>query len=365
MKIVLPPALDALIRRLRRPSGIAVVRRDTAALTDEDSVDAVLPDEDTDRGDLVIDKALPSSEEEEALVDAMILQGWEQGCWLNDSVAAYSLDARQQRAVFVATAQRLPIHREQYLADQGFTIPETLPQDGDEPDDVIWVVVTQRCDMIKGLRQEPAITLVRATKCAAREAKEKTRRSPYLYTIRAQGESAWVADFREIITIAKAILKGYQPRQCLRDGIKPRRRFALAYAQRTWRRPVPTDIQRKVQAPLINMRKLWRNEFYKYISDILVDIEELTGKLIIYAVIGDDDDEDSGGESLDELETRLARFFDGTVLEYLSAQSGDIFNERDSAVIPAEQLTMATVFKTYKLDLDFLSADEGDVFSQL
>ena len=296
------------------------------------------------------------------MIDALILQGWEQGCWLDDSVAAYSLNAWQQRALFGATEERPVVHREQQLADQGREILETLPHDHDQPDDIIWVIVTQRCDLIKGLRHEPTVALVRVTRWTVREVKDK-QRTPYLYTVRTQGDSAWVADFREIITIPKAVLREYQPRQCLGDGIKLRRRFALAYAQRTWRRPVPTDIQRKVQAPLIKMRKRWREQFYKYISDILIDVDEHTGNLIVYAVIGDDQDDE--GESLDELETRLARFFDETVLEYLSEQSGDIFNEDASAVIPAEQLTMPLVFRTYKLDLNYLSSDEGDASPQL
>jgi len=346
VKITLPPALKALIHRLRYLRGTPASPPDTnTAPQDPAPVSGLLP-----------------AADEEALIDALILRGWEQGCWLDDSVAAHSLNARQQRALFAATAERPVVHREQHLAAQGHSIPETLPQNPDQPDDIAWVIVTQRCDLIKGLRHEPTVALVRATRWTVQEAKEK-QRTPYLYTVRTQGDSAWVADFREMITIPKAVLREYQPRQCLGDGMKPRRRFALAYAQRTWRRPVPTDIQQKVQAPLINMRKRWRDEFYKHISDILIDVAEHTGKLVVYAVIGDDQDDE--GESLGDLEIRLSRFFDETVLAYLVQQSGDIFDDDASAVIPAEQLTMTRVFRTYKLDLNYLSSGDIDASPQL
>lgn len=304
-----------------------------------------------------------SLEEEEALVDALILDGWEQGCWLDETVAKHSLNAEQQRTLFEVTAQRPGVHRELALAGQGHEIPETLPQDSKELPDVLWLVVTQRCDLIKGLRHEPTVALIRTTKWTAQAAKDKTRRSPYLYTVRQHDGSAWVADFRETIVVPKAVLTKYRARQCLDDGTAVRRRFALAYAQRTWRRPVPTDIQQKVQQPLQEMRKRWRETFYRYISDILVEIEERTGKYIVYAVIGDG--EDYGGESPEDLEVLVARFFDETVLEYLSTKSGDMISQEKSVVIPAEQLTMTQVFNTYKLDLNYMSSDEGGASPQI
>lgn len=324
-----------------------------------------LPDGSPTQEDPIVVEGLLSLEDEEALVDTLLLKGWEQGCWLDDRVAAHSMNAQQQRALFAATAQRLAVHREQHLAGQGCTIPEMLPHNSDEPDGVIWVIVTQRCDLIKGLRQEPTVTLVRATKWAAQDAKDKARRSPHLYVMHKQGDGVWVADFRELIIVPKAALKDYQPRQCLSDGIKARRQFALAYAQRTWRRPVPTDIQNKVQEPLIKMRKQWYNEFYKYISDILVDIEDHSGNFVVYAVIGDS--EDNKDETIDEfkLEAKLAKFLAETILPHLSKQSGNIFNKEMSAIIPTEDLTMTRVFKTYKLDLNYFSSDEGDAPSQL
>lgn len=96
---------------------------------------------------------------------------------------------------------------------------------------------------------------------------------------------------------------------------------------------------------------------------ILIDVAEHAGKLVVYAVIGDDQDDE--GEALGDLEIRLSRFFDETVLAYLVQQSGDIFDEDASAVIPAEQLTMTRVFRTYKLDLNYLSSGDVDASPQL
>jgi len=292
------------------------------------------------------------SDQEQGLIDTMLLDGWEQGCWLTDSVSQYSLDAASQHALFDAVAENAPLHREQYWEEQHANIPEALPCDPSQPEEVIWIIVTQRCDLIKGLSQEPTVQLVRATRWLRREAEDRTYNSSYLHIMRVDDIYAWVADFRRLIVVPKTVLRSHQARQCLAHNVDVRRRFSFACAQRTWRRPVPTNIQQRLQKPLASKRKTksWRNNFFRYISEILVGVDEETGKLIVHAILGTD--------QVDELQ--LMRFFDDTVLPYLSEKSGDCVDTDKSEVLPAEQVLMSLVFNTYKLDLDYLSSGEGE-----
>jgi hypothetical protein len=299
------------------------------------------------------DIARISEPDEEALVDRLILDGWEQGCWLPDGIGRHSLDAAAQRALFVACAGRRPLHRETALAERG-PIPETRPQDLTPPDDQVWLVTTQRCDLIKGLSQEPVVGLVRAARWLLPEARDRTRRSASLFIARIEGGWAWVADFRETIVVPKTALNGYPARQCLPDGDDARRGFALALAQRTWRRPVPLDIQRRVQEPLEKRHRSagktgeWAR-FFAAAAQILVERDEVTGRMKVHAVLGDDIRD----------EAWVGRFFATTVLPFLAGGDGGWLDEEGSLLIPADQLTMRQVFGAYKLDLDYASASRG------
>jgi hypothetical protein len=168
---------------------------------------------------------LPTQEQEEALLDRLILGGWEQGCWLDEHIATAALDAAGQRALFHAVADRVPLHREEALAAAGHHVPEMLPRYDAGPPDTCWVVLTQRCDLIKGLRQEPTVALARVMRWEAPDARSHTRRS--LCLIRDEGLTAWVADLRESIVVPKTALGAYDARQCLSDAPKVRRRFAF------------------------------------------------------------------------------------------------------------------------------------------
>lgn len=288
---------------------------------------------------------------EHALVDYLILEGWEQGCWLPDCVAKYSIDAASQRALFEACRYREPVHREELLTETS-AVPETLHQHAEAPHDQIWIVATQRCDLIKGLQAEPVVTLIRATKWAVQQAKDQTRRSPYLYLLRIMDKDAWVADFREVIVVPKAALQAYPARQILENGDTTRRRFALALAQRTWRRPVPRDIQKRIQEPLAKRYSKktgpWA-DFFEVISEFLVERNEVTKRLSVYAVLGD--------HVVDEIPA--GKFFENTVLPMLDP-SGEGWLDRDgSGVMRPEVITLPIVFRTYKLDLDYLSTSRG------
>lgn len=293
--------------------------------------------------------SLPTIEEEREVVTNLITQGWEQGCWVPDRIARHFLSAASQRAWLEVCGNRSRVHLEQELSDQGLPVPETIPQDTQCPDDTIWIVVSQRCDIIKGLRDEPIVSLIRATKWAALDARKITRRSANLSIARMQGDDAWVADFREAITIPKTALAAHTARQCMPTDESFRREFALKYAQRMWRRPVPRDIQTRIEKPLEDKRQSgeWKR-FFAVVAEFLVVRDADSQRLRLIAILGDPIEY--------EEETHLAKFFGDRVLPHLNPDQDSWLDHEGSEIRPAEEVSIHLAFRSYKLNLDHLSS---------
>lgn len=285
-------------------------------------------------------------DEERMLVGKLLTEGWEQGCWLPDSITQHSLDAASQRRLLDTCGTRSRLHLEEELLAQGKQVPETIPQDEQCPDDTVWLLASQRCDVIKGLRDEPLVSLIRATKRHRTDAQQLARKSPNLSIARVEGDDAWVVDFREVITIPKAALASFQVRQCLPSDEQFRREFALKYAQKMWRRPVPRDIQTRIEKPLEDMRKKgkWK-PFFAATAEFLVDRDADSNRFKIHAILG---------ESMSD-EIELDRFFYDVVLPHLNPDEDSWLDYEGSDVRAAETVNLRMVFRTYKLSLDHLS----------
>ncbi len=285
-----------------------------------------------------------SVSEEEKLLDQLIRDCWEQGCWLPSNISNQSMSASTQAALFAACEHRAPMHREAHHA----TVPNTRVQDERDPDDDIWLVVSQRCDIIQGLRREPAVTLVRAIKMLTQDAKGKTHRSPNFYLARTGENHSWVADFRQMITIPKFALAEHAARQCLPNGDMYRRDFALNLAQKTWRRPVPHEINEAITKPLIEKRKdnAWK-WFFAGVGAFLVMTDSDSSQYVLYAV-----SDNPTGVDPDDME----RFFTFVVIPHLNLKTV-VLDEERSHVIAAEAVNLPLVFRSYKLDLDYLSSE--------
>lgn len=293
-----------------------------------------------------------STVQEEKLLDHLITEVWEQGCWLPSAVIKNALTPKDQIKLVEEYAGRKNMHREALFPD----IPEKRRQDDLNPEDDIWILTSQRCDIIKSLQREPIVTCVRATKCTSKQARGKTNNGRHntLYTVRDDGTSAWVADFRQVIFLPKSILIQHHARQCLPDG-KARRDFAYNLSQRTWRRPVPPDMERKVGDPIrerLNKKggafdATWAS-FFNNLDSVLVDRNEESEKIIVYAIL-------RAGLTDDIAEGKL--FYD-TVLPTLCPDTESWLDYDKSILIPVDQLLMTLVFNTYKLSLDSTSTDE-------
>jgi len=288
-----------------------------------------------------------SVSEEETLLDQLIADCWEQGCWLPGSILSQSLSASAQVALFAVCEQRAPMHREAHHT----SVPNMRDQDEQEPDDDIWLVVSQRCDIINSLKREPVVTLIRAMKMPNREAKQKTYRSPNFYTVRTGENHSWVADFRQMITIPKFVLTEYTARQCLPNGDMCRRDFALNLAQKTWRRPVPHEINQAITMPLIEKRKdnAWK-WFFAGVGAFLVTDDSHSGSYVLYAVSDNPTGVDPDG---------MERFFTLVVIPHLNRNTL-VLDEERSQVVAAEAVNLPLEFSSYKLDLDYLSSEPTD-----
>ena len=122
---------------------------------------------------------------------------------------------------------------------------------------------------------------------------------------------------------------------------------------------MPADIALAVGGPLERRRKQWQAPFLQHVSDILVG--RGPGGLAIYALLAPDP-ADAGGPPD---EAALARFFDLTVLAYFEEHAPGIVDVEGSRLVPADQATLGMIFDTYRLDLAYLSAGEGEAPPQL
>lgn len=291
--------------------------------------------------------------DETELLTQIVLECWEQGCWLPNEIANSSLDAASQAELLRHSKKLKRIHGE----GLGIDVPESRASDERDPEeDEIWIVTTQRCDLIKSRNQEPLITCIRAKKYTTDDATRKTARSSTLFLVRDNGEHAWVADLRQTINIPKDVLLNHQASQCLPNDKRIRRQFALFLGQRSWRRPVPKDIEQKIGMPIRtrlteSSEPAWRNFFHE-VESVLIEELEGSSSLAIYVVLGK--------SSTDEAEK--SRFFDEVLLPTLCPEEEDDswLDLEKSMLVPANELLMTQVFDTYKLSLDDMSGEDDD-----
>jgi hypothetical protein len=283
---------------------------------------------------------------ERELLDQILTSGWEQGCLLD-------LGDGAQPPALSPTAIRLLLGRldgrEARYPSKGLTDPfeaEPLAQGDPGEREEGYLVVSQRCDLIKGIAAEPLVTVGYAFCCnraslvsAARAGTSAT----HLHLCDVGDNNAWLLDLRSLGYVPKTWLSERTPIHLIEPGLA-RRRFARDLGARSSRAPLPTGLVDHVQNPLRDWlyKSAKRRELCEPFSEFL--LVEGTDGWGLLAILGEGQDADAAAEQFDEL------------FKQIDARLGDFqFDQDASDVIRLDQLSAADYLTAHRLDLNRVS----------
>jgi hypothetical protein len=211
-----------------------------------------------------------SNEDEVRLLDDIVEGRYDQGCFLRpepeELVPATDPDATHN--VFAALEDREPV--EAAASDPFATTP--VPTTAIQGDDAGYVILTQRCDLVRPLVTEPFIELAYTElihdKQAIDAAKKLSPRNLHVAD-RADG-GAWVTDLRRKVALPKDRLTKYAPVLPIEEE-RMRKRFKLRAGQRYTRDPLPDDVRDRLRKLVDFLRKNATNmKLSEPFSDFLV-----------------------------------------------------------------------------------------------
>jgi hypothetical protein len=281
-------------------------------------------------------EALGEHDEVEVL-DNILTGGYDQGCFLRpdelDMLPAGELTATD--AVFAALDARQL--RPQASMDDPFEHHALAAQALDEVAPG-YVVITQRCDLVRPLVTEPFAELAAVEVVRDKDAIAVAKRnSPRSIFVAEHPEGAWVADLRRRAVLAKDRLPAYPALQLVEAG-EPHKRLKLRVGQRYSRDALPTDLVARLQQPLVDLlRKPSHMKKVAPFSEFLVFRKG--DQVEIVAVFPHTVDQRTAEDAWEALE--------GVMPQELF----DLIHESSGAV-SVTQLNFYRFFSGWKLDLD-------------
>ena len=275
------------------------------------------------------------------LLDHILASGWEQGCLLDlgDGLRPPAFSPGAIRLLL----DRLDGREARYPsgADPFEAKPLTQSDPGEREEG--YLVVSQRCDLIKGIATEPLVSVGYAFRCqpgslvsAARARTSAT----HLYLCDVSDGNAWLLDLRSLGYVPKTWLSERAPIHLIEPGLA-RRRFARDLGARSSRAPLPAELVDCVQNPLrdwlYNAAK--RRELCEPFSEfLLIDGDDGWGLL---AILGEGQDADVAAEKFDQLFKQIDTKLDDFP-----------FDKDASDVLRLDQLNAADYLTAHRLDLD-------------
>jgi hypothetical protein len=285
------------------------------------------------------------SEAEQKLLDEILDRGWDQGCLL-------SLPPRVEPSSFSPAHIKDVTAR---LTTRGAAYPavpdpfETEPLACGDPGDLqeAYLVLTQRCDLIKGIATEPFVAIGRAFLSSDQAMNSSARAhtsATYLHLSDAANGEAWLLDLRAQWTIPKTWLAEIEPIHLIKPGL-PRRRFARGLGNRSARAPVPTEIVDGLQRPLRDWlyQSAARRSLCEPFSDLLV-LPAAAGEWALIGIYDVGLNAEVATEKFDHLFEEIR----GRVPSFP-------LSEDDSDAIPIDQISAADFLSAHRLDLDKVS----------
>jgi hypothetical protein len=286
------------------------------------------------------------------LVERVLTQQFEQGCWLSACEARRYEVTSEEAAALQERWERLDdADRAELDALEERTTPgrpqELEPADSGDR----FVIVTQQCDLIREPSVEATFEVVLAgwesdpNRIGSRRDLKSWREIVVAESSADSLRAALIADSRRRSMLDKRALLDFPARQALPDSGDRRRRFAYWAGARYYRRPVPHDLAVRVERPLktamrrdTQARALAR-QFMMFV--LVVEDEELR-------LIGVFEREEDG----DALERAFAELCETVPFEDLSTEACEV---RHIAQMPASWVFGADA---YPLDLESHSGKE-------
>jgi hypothetical protein len=223
--------------------------------------------------------------------------------------------------------------------------PPVEPIDGDESG---WVVLSQRCDLIRSYAAEPLVEVGHAQLLTAPgEARAARVSSPRIiaFADRPDG-SCWAADLRQRAWLPKCQLPHQEPLIPAVDSDRRRKQFRLRLGQRYWRDPVPDDVVASLQQPLRDAldQSRARVALLRNFSAWL-GIRNADGTVLIVAVAAEG--------RLADAERDWAEVLD--VLQRTKPEAYRLIELPASGVFTTEDISLALWLSAFKFDFDLIT----------
>lgn len=196
--------------------------------------------------------ASPQDAEAE-LLKRLIEKGWDAGCWLRPKPEQTITATQQELEELLGRLSKRASFKRELIDDPYPNGRNQEPIDGEES---CFVVLSQRCDIVALLKNEPLVELAPASICKDHaRIRSAWKNSPREFPIDpnpASGQTHMV-ELRYRYFISKLDLVELPPKQALPQDspeYQPRLRFGLRTAQRYTRAAVPERLAQSVAVPL-------------------------------------------------------------------------------------------------------------------
>lgn len=289
-------------------------------------------------GQLLEELLALDKEQEEKILNEILEKGFDQGCLIRPPTDALLSSPAECEALLAGLGDR---EKQEATAEDPF-LDEEIPQDAITGDDPAYVVLTQRCDLVRGFRDEPVVELARAIR-VGKDSGMRTmakRNSPrYLFLCDVE-DGSWIVDLRNRAHLPKHRLPPCDPAPLVIEAGLPRQDFRLRLGQRYSRDAIPDDIVREVQRPLAEWfsknagRRKKGDMFHTFF------VQRKPEGLLIGGVIGQDHDRREAEVAFKEMLANLNT--EATI-------------DPRSGAYTTEDVPLSTYLESYKLALDELS----------
>lgn len=294
-----------------------------------------------------LDEAFNLSAADEAKLVVQILKdGWDQGCFVaadklgEEIVVREWLDKMETRA---RLTRHLPV------SEDDSRPPKHEPPEADDG----FLVLTQRCDLIKDLQREPIVELARCVKSDKSRTMEAEKNSArFILAYRSEGEDeGWVVDLCDKISIPKTRLPHLgKPQLILPDSERERTRFALRLGRRHSRKPLPTMFVKPIQQKLRSLLKGEMLERAKDFSEWLLtsDNPQLIPTVVAVLVPEHPPEEVAGREETRRRNEDTLR----DLLDGLDDSVDELINRDAARVMYRDEITLGDYLDAYPIDLE-------------
>jgi hypothetical protein len=210
-----------------------------------------------------------------------------------------------------------------------------------------WVVLTQRCDLVRSYATEPLVEMARAAPLAGMAAASAKANSPRLIAFAdANPDGVWAADLRQRASLPKALLLEQPDLVPAIDGDRARKRFRLRLGQRYWRDPVPDDLVDALQRPLRDAVKgsTARIATLRNFS-MLLGQRSPGGRVLVLAVAEEGRETEAESDWLELME----------MLRRRAAEAHALIDAEESGVYSPDDIPLGLWLDCFKFDFDELT----------